>query len=200
MNESRIVLVRHGRSLHVESRWLDYEGFARWREIYELAGIAPDDLPPAALRAIATSRAIVIASDAPRAIESARAITGDGRKVVSSPLLRELELTPPPVRGIRMPMPAWALLYGVRWLARIVLRRAHESNEERTRADDAARWLASLAVQHGTVIAVTHASFRSLLSRRLAAEGWVASVPRRRLAHWSAWSFRPAPPATVPER
>jgi hypothetical protein len=131
---------------------------------------------------------MLAASVARRAVESASALA-PGREVRTSPLLRELELPPPALGPIRLPLFGWALGFGVRWLVRAVLRRPQVTTDEERRAREAAEWLEQLAESHGSVVAVTHASFRSVLGRALVRAGWRGDVPRRRPHHWSAWSF-----------
>lgn len=189
MTERTIVLIRHGRSAHVETRWLDRAGFLRWREEYESAGLDPSDRPPADLSALAEAGCAIVSSDAPRAIESA-GLLASGREVVVSAALRELALAPPPLPRVRLPLFVWALLYGVQWCVRALLRRPQLAAGEEVRVRAAAAWLASLADTHRVVLVVTHASFRSQLARRLRADGWQCVIPRHRLAHWSRWSFR----------
>ncbi len=181
----RIVLVRHGRSAHVHSGWINHAGFLRWREAYEAAGIDANDAPPRELQEVAAAAGVIVASDSPRAIQSAT-VLAPGAAVVTSPLLRELELTPPNLGRLRLPMIGWALAYGVRMLVRA---HAHVAPAERARAREVARWLFGLAEEHGQAVVMTHASFRSVLGKALVAEGWRMDVPRRRSAHWSAWGF-----------
>jgi broad specificity phosphatase PhoE len=185
----KIVLVRHGLSAHTHSGLIDLAGFGRWRAAYEAAGIDERDEPPPALRALASSSGVIVASEARRAIESARLLDPQAR-VTTSPLLQELELAPPNIRGIRMPLMAWALAIGVEWILRTALRRARVSPSEVQRSREAAAWLADLADRHGSVLAVTHASFRSLLSERLIEQGWRCETTTGRSSHWSAWPFR----------
>jgi broad specificity phosphatase PhoE len=183
MTEPRIVLVRHGRSAHVHAGWIDYAGFLRWRETYEAAGIDSRETPPPELQQVAASAGLLLASDTPRAVESARLLAA-GAEVTVSPLLRELELTPPNLGRLRLPLAAWALAFGVRMLFH-----PHVTPAEQERARAVATWLAELAAQHGTIIVLTHHSFRSLLAKTLAAGGWHATLPRRRSSHWSLWLF-----------
>ncbi|HYI11864.1 MAG TPA: hypothetical protein VEK57_22600 [Thermoanaerobaculia bacterium] len=185
MSERKIVLVRHGRSAHVHAGWIDFAGFLRWREAYEAAGIDAGDTPPRELRELAATAGVLAASDIPRAVESVR-LLAPGTDVVISPLLRELELTPPNLGSLRLPLAGWALAYGVRMLVRA---HAHVTPAEHERAREAARWLAQLADEHGRVVVVTHATFRSVLAKKLASAGWYTARPRRHSAHWSAWSF-----------
>jgi len=185
MIERRIVLVRHGRSEHVHAGWIDMAGFLRWRETYEAAGIDVRETPPQALRTMAAGAGMIVASDASRAVESARLLS-PGAHVAVSPLVRELELAPPNLGPLRLPMAGWALAYGVRMLIRS---RAHVTAAERERAREAGRWLAGLTEKHGLIVVVTHASFRSALAKALESERWRNETPRRSSAHWSAWSF-----------
>lgn len=177
---TRIVLVRHGRSGHAHSGWINITEFRRWREAYEAAGIDAADVPPLELCEIAAGSDVIAASDAKRAIESATLLAA-GREVTISPLLRERELPAPALGRIRLPLFGWALAIGVG------LFRADAAEAQRTR--EAADWLAQLAAENGSVVAVTHASFRSLLSREWAKRGWRCVVPAKKSDHWSAWTF-----------
>ena len=160
--------------------WIDLAGFHRWRESYEAAAIVEGETPPAALMELAASARVVAASDAPRAIASAKLLRED---VVVSPLLRELELRPPNLRGVKLPLALWALAFGVQWL----FRRTHATPEEEARAREAAEWLEGLA-HDGPVVAVTHHTFRALLAKALVTRGWQSGKPPRS-RHWSVWAL-----------
>ena len=176
----RIHLVRHGRSAHVHAGWIDLAGFHRWRESYEAAAIVEGETPPRELVDLAARAHTIVASNTPRAIASAKLLRGD---VVVSPLLRELDLKPLNVRGVKLPLALWALTFGIRWL----IHRSHATPEEESRAREAAAWLEGLA-KDGDVVAVTHGVFRSLVAKQLVANGWVAGK-RPRSHHWSAWEL-----------
>lgn len=184
----RIHLVRHGRSAHVHSGWIDSQGFRAWREAYELAGIVDSEAPPQALSRLAAGAGVVVSSDTPRAKQSASLLAPD-REVVNSPLLRELDLLGPPLGRLRLPLPLWALAVGLRSGMLWTLGR-YPSEAERSRVLAATEWLDDLARTRGSVVAVTHASFRRQLANRLIAQGWVQEDKERSLRHWSAWSFR----------
>lgn len=177
----RIVLVRHGRSAHAVAGWLDRAAFLRWREAYEAAGLAAHEAPPPLLCELAAAAGAVATSDTPRAVESAR-LLAPAAPLVASPLLRELELAPPHL-PFRLPLAGWAFAFAPRMLSGALATPA-----EQERAREAARWLVTLAAG-GTVVAVTHHSFRAVVAATLQSEGWRAGVPRRRSAHWSAWTF-----------
>ncbi len=157
---------------------MDHAGCAKWLEAYDLAGLAEGEAPPPELRELA-SHALVVSSDIVRARLSAELLAPD---VVLSPHLRELELVVPRFGGLRLPMPLWALLIGLRW------QYGAKNETELHRARDAARLLASLAAEHGDVVAVTHGAVRRSIADALVADGWrVIYPPKRKWAPWSAW-------------
>jgi broad specificity phosphatase PhoE len=184
----KIVLVRHGRSGHVHSGWINAAELHGWRDAYEAAGIHADDVPPPELCADASAAGVLAASTARRAIESAK-LLAPARDLITSPLLVELELHPPALGPIRLPLPVWALMYGVRWLMRATLHRPHVTTAEEQRARDAAEWLSRLAADHGSVMAVTHGMFRGLVARELVKRGWLRESSGRKSHHWSVWRF-----------
>ncbi|HEX8251833.1 MAG TPA: hypothetical protein VF846_01705 [Thermoanaerobaculia bacterium] len=188
MTTRKIVLVRHGRSAHVVKGLLDLRAYMKWRDDYEAAGLDPFDAPPPALTAAAQNAAVLVASDARRAIDSAR-LLAPGRDVVVSPLVRELSLQPPNFTRLRLPLIGWALFIGLRWMIRQALRVGHITPEEEQRVGDATEWLIELTANHGEITVVTHGAIRSLLAKELTKRGWTSVTPRRRSSHWSAWSF-----------
>lgn len=194
---SEILLVRHGRSAHIHAGWVDARGFLRWGEAYEAAGISIAEKPPADLIAAAARAGAIVASDAPRAIESAR-LLAQGRDVIVSPDLRELELSPPPLPG-RMPLGFWKLAFGIRWLWRQISKRSNATEAELIRAGDAARRLIDVSRTHGSVLVVTHGSFRHFLSSALVRSGWIERR-RGRQSHWSVWSFSTTAPIRAEAR
>jgi hypothetical protein len=178
-----IALVRHGLSAHVHAGLVDLDGYQRWRDAYEAAGIDPREVPPSALQELAIRCGALVASDSPRASQSAQLLAPQ-REVVTSPLLRELELSPPNLRGIRLPLLGWAVAIGLRG----ALRRADATELARVRA--AADWLVALADTHGDVVVVTHAMIRAKLADELQSRGMQRTVPRGRMRHRSAWELR----------
>jgi broad specificity phosphatase PhoE len=162
----------------VHSGWIDRDGFLRWREAYENAGIDPREAAPATLRALAAGSGVVVASNVRRAIESAQHLSD--REIVTSPLLRELDLVPPRLGRLRLPLLGWAIAIGIR---------GHVTADEKERAGEAIDWLAELAGRHGSVLAVTHGSFRAVAAKELLRRGWQLDPSRRTIRHWSAWTF-----------
>jgi hypothetical protein len=186
--EPRIALVRHARSAHVQAGWINATGYRAWREAYEAAGIQEDERVPDHLETLVSRADLVVASDAPRAVATARLLAA-GQEITLSPLLRELDLLSPNLGGLCLPLTAWAFAVGGRILLQS-LRRQYPSPAEADRIHSAAAWLEDLATQHYLIVAVTHASFRLRLASRLLKGGWQAEPGRRSVRHWSAWVFR----------
>ena len=189
--EGRVALVRHAPSSHVHTGWITASGFRAWREAYEAAGIREGQHPPVHLEQLVGRAALVLSSDAARAVASAR-LLAPGRDIVVSPMLREFDLESPSLGRLRLPLRGWAVAVGWRNLL-LALRRKYPSAEEAARVNNAAAWLEDLAAQHSMIVVVTHASFRRQLSARLVQTGWQAEPGRRSSQHWSAWLFRRRP-------
>lgn len=191
---AEIVLVRHGPSAHVERAWLDTDGLRRWMIAYDAAEIALHSPPPPALVELTTAAGVVVASDLRRAIASA-AVLVPTASVETSPLLREAPLeTPdlplPRLWNLKLPLRLWGIVFLARWLAGS-WRGAPPPGVDAAvlaRAEEAADWLARLAAERRRVVAVTHGTFRTLLTAVLMRRGWRG--PERRPYHpWSAWTL-----------
>jgi broad specificity phosphatase PhoE len=199
-----LILVRHGRSAHVQTGWIDVEGVRRWMAAYDAAEIMPDHAPPAELEVLARDAALLVASDLPRAIASAVRLAPQ-REIVRTPLLREAPMeTPdrplPGYAGIRLPLRAWGVIWGTQWLSSWLrkLPPPGVGPAELARAEDAAEFLETHArTASGHVVAVTHATFRLVLAQALARRGW-RGPERRPYREWSAWRFTPGAPDTPP--
>ena len=184
---SRVAIIRHGRSSHVHSGWITASGFHAWRKAYEEAGIREDECVPSHVAQLLDRAGVVLCSDAPRAIASAR-LLACGQDIIISPLLRELELKCPGLGGLRLPLAAWAVAVGVRTML-LAMGGRYPSPSDAARVEGAATLINQVAAQHSQIIVVTHASFRRLLCKRLAQAGWRDDSVRRSVRHWSAWLF-----------
>lgn len=184
----RIMLVRHGRSAHVnQERWLDAAGVHRWRAGYDAAGIDPASEPPSWLLEECSRADLVMASDLARAVASAEKLAR-GRSVRVSPLLRESHLDIPTWLPARWPLTAWAMAIHLQWLGRLARGvGVHPSEVQRVSA--AADFLDEAMREHRTIIVVTHGVFRRLLGLELAARGWTAERRDRGYSHWSVWPY-----------
>ena len=191
----RILLVRHGPSAHVhDGSWIRRRAVAGYEDAYDAAGILSDCTPPDALIRVAASAQLICASDLPRAVASAERIAR-GRDVVTSPLLREIRLEPPPWIPLKLPIQVWDLFSHLQWSYRLLARTDHQYVQ---RAIAAAEWLEERTRTAQTVVAVTHGAFRRILAARLATLGWRATRARPRYEHWSVWAFERTAPVGEP--
>jgi broad specificity phosphatase PhoE len=183
-----LLLVRHGRSAYVHpGGWIDQHGIAAWRRAYDAAGIRPDDAPPEWLVKDAKGATHLLASDMPRALESAQRL-GGGRQIDSSALLREIPI-PFPRLFPRLPVAAWgaSASLGLMW---DIARGRGVAGDARGRVESAVLWLAGVA-KEGRAVVVTHGVFRRALRDELLRRGWSVEPGPQRDQHWSAWGFAP---------
>jgi len=190
VNGPRVLLIRHGRSAFVHrDGWVNADGLRRWRERYDAADIIEGDKPPKDVLIDVARADLVVASDLPRAVGSAKRLAPD-REIVITPIMRETPQPIPAWMRWRLPAGAWHSLVALTWFWQI-LRGTDATPEEIARAATAADWLTRQAREHGTVAAVTHGVFRRLVGQKLVADGWRAEPRRRGYNHWSVWPFTP---------
>jgi broad specificity phosphatase PhoE len=172
-----ILLVRHGRSaLSWETRRLTAVEFRAWVESYQQYGIAGDSVPSDSLIAAARAAAVVVCSDVPRGVESARRVA-EGREVVATPLLREAgSAMPGNWMGFRLSTTTWDWGFHYLWLCglRPVGEPVHGT---RQRAREACTWLESLAREQSPVLVVAHWTINRFLAAELRRRQWLG--PRR---------------------
>lgn len=158
-----------------------------WRDGYDAAGILDDDKPPPALRDRVASADLIVASDMPRALQTARRLTD--RELTILPIVRE---TPPPIpewKHLRLPRHVWEWMALVRW-GYWILTGIRGPADALDRAAKAAECLNGLSAKYPHIVVVTHGTFRRLLAYKLEDDGWRwADGTRRSYRHWSVWSF-----------
>ena len=182
----QIVLVRHGKPGAVSAAPITGHGIGEWVRRYNDVGITRELPPPAVVRELAASARCVVASDLPRARESAAWISAS-KDVRVDPDLREAVLPESLGMSIRLSPGAWIVLARVAWLLNWC-----ESDETmavtRERAERVADRLAALAAEHGSVLAVGHGMFNRFVASQLRRRGWRGP---RRLPHryWSIARF-----------
>ena len=158
---------------------MDHASLKKWFAAYDAASLHPADLPPPHVVALAQNARVVVTSDLPRAVASARALRAEFE---TSELLRESVL-PIPLFPLRLPLMFWATATGIRWY--LAMRRGEwPTPDERERAARAAEWLGERAGEE-TVLAVTHSVFRRALAEELLRQGWVVSERWRGNRYWS---------------
>jgi len=158
-----------------------------FEDAYDAAGIRDDSIPPKELLDAARDASTVVASDLPRAIASAERLTGS-RPLVTSPLLREIRLEPPRWVPVALPIAVWDMFSHLQWSYRLRFGTDHEFVR---RAKAASEWLQQRVRGSATIVVVTHAGFRRLLTEQLITRGWrwQSTSSGRRYDNWSSWEL-----------
>ena len=181
-----IHLVRHGRSALVhDGRWFRWADVHSYEDAYDAAGIRDDDHPRIELGSLLGGGELVMASDLPRAVASARRLAPN-HEIHVSPLLREIRLEPPRWIPVRLPIQVWDVFSHVQWSYRLLSNADHEHVR---RANNAVDWLADHAARSSNVVAITHGGFRRILDARLVARGWNRAFAKKSYDNWSVWSY-----------
>jgi len=182
----RIVLVRHGKPDGVSTAPISGREIGRWTAHYGGLGLARSLPPPAAVCALASDARCILASDLPRARESA-AWLAEGRTVHVEPDLREAPLPASLNVPLRLPPGVWIVVARLLWLMNACT--SEETvTQTRERAAQVAAHLEALTTEHDSVMAVGHGMFNRLVAARLRRSGWQgpSSLPHH---FWSTAVF-----------
>jgi broad specificity phosphatase PhoE len=182
-----IVLVRHGEPALSRRVRLTSQGYVDWWAAYEDIGLLEGQVAPEGLKRTAKDAAHIFASTRPRAIETARAITGERSFIIDARFV-EAPLPPPKWPDFVKLSPRW---WGV--VARIswILSDRHEGgethSEARARARRTAEELVALAAD-GDVLVLAHGYFNHMIGDALKAMGWRLTSDQG-FRYWSARRF-----------
>lgn len=166
----RIVLLRHGRPHVPNYKSLKAGQVGQWIEAYNAAGLTADHKPPQRAIEIAATCNMVVCSDLPRSIESAKALGVESINVVE-PVFREVGLSFWNLPMLKMTPKAWAVFFRLAWFC------GYASNSEsvweaRTRASSGAARLKELAEINGAILFVGHGLLNKFLAKELLSSGW----------------------------
>jgi len=165
------------------SRWIGHAAFARFIDDYQAAGLDRDNRPPPELLEMLKGTARVFSSDLERSTQSARALLPKA-EIISSALFTEAPLASPPVPGIRLKAPAWAVISRVAWHGGV--KPGIESyGQSKQRARRAEETLIGEAEREGTAVLVAHGYFNAILGRMLRLRGWRRSHGSHRARFWN---------------
>jgi broad specificity phosphatase PhoE len=165
------------------SRWIGHAAFARFIDDYQAAGLDGENQPPTELIDLVKGTKRVFASELERSTQSARAILPKA-EIVSTPLFTEAPLASPPVPGIRLKAPVWAVISRVAWHGGF--KPGIESYaQSKLRARKAVDVLIAEAEREGTAVLVAHGYFNAILGRILRLKGWRRSLGSHRARFWN---------------
>ena len=183
----QIALIRHGLPT------VKLQGTVRMRDIpslidaYNSAGIA--NSPPPQVVTTLSQYDYVVCSHLKRSLESANAL-GYSDIHLSHPLFREVEL--PHFRSGAIPMPIlyWVSLYRILAIAGFS-HRGESLAMVRSRAQQAAEKLITLARQHQRVLFVGHGWINHFIAKALRSQAW-EGPKKMDSAHWGYGVFKHA--------
>jgi broad specificity phosphatase PhoE len=179
----RIVLIRHGRPDMGRSRWIGHAAFARFIDDYQASGLDGSHPPPAELVDLVRPARFIFTSELQRSIESAHMLRPGGQ-ITSTPLFTESPLASPPLPGLRMKAPAWAVISRVAWHGGF--KPGIESYaQSKQRARQAADLLVAEAEASGLAVLVAHGYFNAILGRTLHLNGWRKISGAHRARFWN---------------
>lgn len=180
-----ISLIRHGKSLCVDSAGITCMDFHNWVDEYDRSSVMEETgLPPVTLEKV-TSAGIVVTSDLLRAIDSSRLLGAKGG--LSDPIFRETELPRVVAKGLRMRASLWAVWSRLLWFCGYA-KQCESLSEAKARAEVAAEKLIGFAKEHGSVVLVGHGFFNMLIAKELKKRGW-AGPGKPSSKHWSCTSY-----------
>ena len=176
----KIILMRHGKLLLTQTRWIAPVEMERWIEHYNLSEVEVDGMPVTSLK-LANSAACIVASTASRALSSVQALGHTAS--VADAVFCEAPLPFALWRFPRQPPFIWAAIFRLLWF--FGYSRGSESIQvTKTRAKAATQKLISLA-ENGSVLLVGHGIMNHLIAKELIALGWAGSA-RQKSKYWSA--------------
>lgn len=180
----RIVLVRHGRPAIEASPRTSHDGFRRYIDEYQEAGLDPMSVPPEELLDLVKGLNAVHSSDSPRANDSARTLLPEA-ELIADPLFAEAPLAAPRIPLLKMKVPLWAVMARIVWHAGY-----HPEIENYRRAKSRANQAADILVDRalsneGIAVLVAHGYFNAMIGRILRKRGF-RRTGSHRVRFWNA--------------
>lgn len=179
----RVILVRHGRPAIPLAIRTSHDGFRRYIDAYEEAGLDPASAPPEELLDLVRGLNEVHTSFSPRAQDSARTLMPEA-DVIADPLFAEAPLASPRIPLLKMKVPVWAVMARIMWHAGY-----HPEIEDYRRAKNRAGAAADILLQRaqendGEAILVAHGYFNAMIGRVLRKRGFHRTGAHR-VRHWN---------------
>lgn len=183
-----IVLARHGRpDLHLPPwAWMTPRQTQSIIAAYAQAGILLDK-PPVVTLNTARACSVVVSSNLPRSLHSARALSQD-RPFLSDALFDDPDPPSWTWRFPKLPLLVWGLIFRLAWFCGFPAN-TESLSAASARAARAARRLIELARDRGSVFLIGHAMMNLLIAKHLTAAGWSGRI-RLLPHHWEFGVYR----------
>ena len=167
----RIITVRHGRPNLDRDVRITAREYGDWWVRYDESGLHPDERPPKGLVKLASGAKTVLSSTLPRAIETARWVTGGARDVPADAMFVEAPLPPPPVPLVKLRPGTWGVISRSFWFWGYAPNGVENHFATWRRVANVSDRLIDLA-QEGDVLLCAHGYLNWMLDRRMRRIGW----------------------------
>jgi broad specificity phosphatase PhoE len=181
---TRVILVRHGKPAIATDARTSHQGFRRYIDAYQDAGLDPKSAPPEELLDLVKGLNAVFTSGLPRSNDSARTLLPEA-EIIADPLFTEAPLAAPRIPLLKMKVPIWAVMARIMWHAGY-----HPEIEDyrraKARASKAAEILLARAhANDGVAVLVAHGYFNAMIGRVLKKRGFMRTGSHR-VRFWNA--------------
>ena len=178
----KIILLRHGKPVAPILEKISATAFRQWVVEYNAAGLSPSSIPASNVLNHAQACNVIVCSNLPRSIESAKALN-TGNVVFSSSIFNEAGLPTTDGYKLKLSPKVWAVMLRVAWFFGYS-KNSESFAEAKKRAVEAVQKLTEIAREHDSVLFVGHGVFNRILANELRRSGW--SGPNNPGSkHWS---------------
>ncbi|MEM9014047.1 MAG: histidine phosphatase family protein [Pseudomonadota bacterium] len=191
----RIITARHGKpNLSRDKRIFAHE-YGDWWARYDESGLHPDERPPEALVRLAQNAETVLSSTLPRAIETARHVTGVARTAPSDAIFVEAPLPPPPVPFLKLRPGTWGVISRSFWFWGYAPKGVETHPQSWRRVRQISTRLAEIA-ENGDVLLCAHGYLNWMIDHQLRRDGW-SRVERSGGNNYWSWRIYEQPRAGI---
>ncbi len=164
----RITILRHGKPDFEWRRRVRGSDFRSLERTYDSAGII--GMPPEKSRMQISRHEIVVCSDLPRSIQSAKAL---GARAIhyASPIFREMNLPYFDRLPLTLPLKLWVIVLRALWFLGFS-KNTESFVKARSRAKKASIILSELAAEYDSVLFVGHGFLNHYIAKELLAANW----------------------------
>ena len=166
-----VILIRHGKPIIPPLKKLSPLMFNKWVRLYNASGLCSTSLPTEEALKIASRCNVIVCSELPRSIESAKALD-EGKIILKSSVFNEADLPISSWRFPRFSPKVWAVYFRVLWFFGYS-RNSESYKEAKIRAAEAVNILKELAEINESVLFVGHGVYNRIVANELKSTGWV---------------------------
>lgn len=165
-----ITLLRHGKPIIPSLNKLSASSFDEWVREYDLSGLCSSSKPTMKAFGCAKKCNVIVCSDLPRSIESAKALNS-GDVFLSNAIFNEAGLPVAKWHTLKLSPKVWAVTFRVLWLLGYS-RNSESFKEAKERAIEAVEKLTEIAYEYDSVLFVGHGVYNRILANELRRSGW----------------------------